>query len=196
MSPRGRRPGGEDTRQAIVEAAREEFAAKGYDGTSLRGVARAAGVDPRLVHHYFDGKSGLFVEVMHLPVDPSVVVEQMLSAPAEEMGETVVRAFLTFWEQPDAQGSFVGLIRSALTHDEALHMLRGFVVREILGRIAQRVSGDGVDPELAAGLAGSQVVGLAMARYVLEVPGVADASVEELVERVGPTIQRYLTGSH
>ena len=71
MSPRGRRPGGVDTRQAIVEAARVDFAEQGYDGTSLRGIARRAEVDPALVHHYFGGKPQLFAAVMDIPADPA-----------------------------------------------------------------------------------------------------------------------------
>ena len=71
--PAGRRPGNVDTRGEIVEAAKRVFAAKGYDGASLRAVAREAEVDPALVHHYFDGKASLFVAAMALPFDPRTI---------------------------------------------------------------------------------------------------------------------------
>ncbi len=206
MSPRGRRPGGENTREAILAAAGAELAERGYDGTSLRGVARRAGVDPALVHHYFDGKSGLFVEVMQIPTDPAAVVAGVVAAPRGETGAALVRAFLAVWDTPEANARLVALIRSAVTHDEALRMVREFLVREVFGRVVRHVRGDlegggqheggRGDPgaDLAVGLVTSQMVGLAMARYVLRLPGVAGADVDELAARVGPTVQRYLEG--
>ena len=198
MSSRGRRPAGADTRLAIVDAAREEFARKGYEATSLRGVARSAGVDPALVHHYFDGKSGLFAAVMEIPLDPSTVISGVLTAPREDLGATVVRTFLEVWDTPDVNERLVGLVRSAVTHDDAARMMREFLTREIFGRLVHEVrvrDGRLGDPgeDLAAGLAASQMVGLAMLRYVIGHPPVVDAAVEDLVALAGPTLQRYLT---
>ena len=97
----GRRPGGPDTRGEILDAARETFAAKGFEGTSLRAVARAAGVDAALVHHYFDGKESLFVEAMALPIDPRVVAERVLDGPVDGIGDRIIGTFLAVWEAPD-----------------------------------------------------------------------------------------------
>ena len=88
MSPRGRRPAGEDTRGLIVRAARAEFGDQGYDRASIRGIARAAGVDARLVHHYFDSKSALFAEVLDVPVNPAEVIGALIEGPPE--GEAVL----------------------------------------------------------------------------------------------------------
>lgn len=190
MSPRGRRPAGEDARAQIVEAARAELAAKGYDGTSLRGVARAAGVDPALVHHYFDGKAAVFAAAMEMPVDPRAVVDGILEAPDDRLGESLVRGFLHVWDAPAGRERIAALLRSAATHDEAMTLLEEFLVREIFGRVAGRVGPH--DLERRAALVATQMIGLAFARYVAGLPGVADAEPDELVAAVGPVIQRYL----
>ena len=194
MSPRGRRPGGVDTRAAIVTAAREEFAAQGYDATSLRAIARTAGVDPALVHHYFGGKSGLFVEVMSIPVDLASLVDGIVSAPRDQVGEQMVRTFLRVWDAPEGRLRFQALMRSAVSHEEAARMLREFLVREVFGRVtAAFAAEDGPDGvELRAALAAGQMVGMAMLRYVLEFPAVVDAEQAEIVEQLAPVLQRYL----
>lgn len=197
MSPRGRRPGGEDTRATILGAARAEFAEQGYDATSLRGIARRACVDPALVHHYFDGKPALFAEVMDLPVDPSALIDRVLAGPREGVGAAVVETFLDVWDSPAGRQRFQAVVRSASSHDAAARMLREFLTREIFGRIATELTpatgADGLPaPQLRAGLAAGQVLGMAMMRYVVDFPEVVQASREELVDLVGPAIQRYL----
>src|SRR6202042_150198 len=102
----GRRPGNADTRGEIVEAAKRVFAAKGYDGASLRAVAREAQVDPALVHHYFDGKASLFIAAMALPFDPRAV-QQGHGDPTSTSspGVMVVTGFLTMWDHAEGTGS-------------------------------------------------------------------------------------------
>lgn len=190
MSPRGRRPAGEDARAQIVEAARAELAAKGYDGTSLRGVARAAGVDPALVHHYFDGKTAVFAAAMEVPFDPRVVVDRILDVPDDRLGEALVRGFLHVWDNPEGRERIAALLRSAATHDDPMTLLRQFLLHEVFGRVAARVGPQ--DLERRAALVATQMIGLAFARYVAGLPGVADAEPDELVAAVGPVIQRYL----
>ena len=195
MSPRGRRPGGVDTRQAIVEAARVDFAEQGYDGTSLRGIARRAEVDPALVHHYFGGKPQLFAAVMDIPADPAALIGAVVEGPRDQVGEALVRTFLAVWDSEDGRQRFQALMRAAVTHDEATRMLREFLTREVFGRVLRSLAAEGDRPsdlELRAGLAASQMVGLAMLRYIVEFPAVVDADHDELVALVGPTIQRYL----
>jgi AcrR family transcriptional regulator len=197
MSPRGRRPGGEDTRSTILDAARAEFAEQGYDATSLRGIARRACVDPALVHHYFDGKPALFAEVMDLPVDPSALIDRVLAGPRERVGAALVETFLDVWDSPAGRQRFQAVVRSASSHDDAARMLREFLTREIFGRIAVELTpasgADGLPaPQLRAGLAAGQMLGMAMMRYVVDFPEVVQASREDLVGLVGPALQRYL----
>ncbi|GAA5031344.1 TetR family transcriptional regulator [Terrabacter aeriphilus] len=187
---RGRRPGGVDTRAAIVEAARKSFAAKGYDKSSLRGIAREAGVDPALVHHYFDGKAALFAETMAVPVNPVELIERVLEGGHERLGWRLVETFLTVWEPPESRESLVALVRSATTSEEAARMLREFLGREVFGRLAAAAGAE--DAQLRGALAASQMIGVVMARYVVRVPGLAEATRAELVERLGPVLQGYL----
>lgn len=198
MSPRGRRPGGEDTRAGIIAAARSEFAQRGYDGTSLRGVAREAGVDAKLVHHYFDGKSELFAEVMSFPANPAVLVERIAAAPRSELGVTLARVFLTVWDGPEGRERFAAMFAAAAAHEEHARMVREFVGREVLRRVVETMQGGGesVEPdeslELRVALGAAQLIGMGMLRYVVKVPAVADASIEEIVAVLGPTLQRHL----
>jgi len=189
---RGRRPAGEDTRGAIVAAARTVFASKGYEAATLRGIARAAGVDPRLVHHYFTGKEDVFVEAMQFPVRPGLEIAPIVEAGLDGLGERIVRVFFSAWDGPDQRERIVTLLGSATTSPEGARMLREFVVREILGRVLEQVRGP--DAALRVELAASQLIGMAIVRYVVQVEPLASAPVEHLVSMLSPTVQRYLTG--
>ena len=189
----GRRPGPNRTRAAILAAARASFAAIGYDATTIRAVARDAGVDAALVHRFFGSKEQLFAAAMELAVSPSELVERLLADGVDGVGARLVEALLTLLDAPVARAPFLALIRSAVSNEQAATMLREFLTREVLGRLAAAAAPD--VPELRASLAGSQVVGLAMARYVVRVPPLADADPAVVAAAVGPTIQRYLTGS-
>lgn len=188
--PRGRRPASEGTRERVVVSARAEFAEKGYDAATLRGIARRAKVDPALLHHYFQGKAGLFAEVVAIPVDTSAIVKSINDGPPEELGRRVVRTFLSVWEPPDGRDRFVALIRSALSNEQAAAALREFLTRELLTKVA--VQSGGANAELRASLAASHMVGLAIVRYVVRIEPLVNASVDELISLVGPTLQAYL----
>jgi len=189
---RGRRPAGEDTRAAILAAARTEFAARGYEGTTLRGIARAAGVDPRLVHHYFDGKDDVFTAAMELPVRPQELVAAIVAPGIDGLGERLLRMFFSVWDTPAGRERIVALLSGALTSESAARTLREFLMREILGRVVTVVGGD--DPELRATLAASQLIGVVMARYVVRIEPLASADIEDLIPLLAPTLQRYLEG--
>jgi AcrR family transcriptional regulator len=188
---RGRRPAGEDTRGAIVEAARVEFAGRGYEGTTLRGVARAAGVDARLVHHYFESKADLFIAAIDLPARPQDLVPLIVGPGPDGIGERLVRFFFSVWETEVGRQRLPALLGSLLTNPEGARMLREFLTEELFGKIAASLPVD--RPELRAALAASQMVGIAMCRYVVLVEPIASADIEDLVPLLAPTIQRYLT---
>ena len=188
----GRRPGESGTRAAILEAARAAFAETGYDRATIRGIAAAAGVDPALVLHYFGSKEGLFEAALELPVRPADVFARGAAAGPDQLGATVVRTFLEAWEPPETRVRLMAMLRSAMTNEAAMGMIRELLVREVFGPITQTL---GVpDAQLRATLVGSQFIGLAIMRFVGRVEPLASASIDELVAAVGPTVQRYLTG--
>ena len=190
---RGRRPAGEDRRGAILAAARDEFGARGFDGTTLRGVARAAGVDPRLVHHYFDGKDDLFVAAFELPARPQQLLEAVLGTDVDAIGARLVRMFTTVWDTAEGRQRIVALVSAATASESGARMLREFLTREVFTRIVARLGSD--DPELRAALAASQMMGIAVARYVVRLEPLASAEPDLVVALVGPTVQHYLTGT-
>lgn len=190
---RGRRRGGDtDARAQIVAAATKEFLDRGYDAASIRAIARRAGVDPALVHHYFDDKAELFAESVRTPIRPDKLVREVLRGPRDDVGVNLVTAILTVLENEKAQARVISLIRTALGHDFAATMLREFIGREVLHRIADELGVD--DGELRATAVASQVVGLFMVRYGVRVEPLASASIEEVARRIGPVIQWHLTG--
>ena len=106
------------------------------------------------------------------------------------LGESLVRGFLHVWDNPEGRERIAALLRSAATHDDPMTLLRQFLLHEVFGRVAGRVGPQ--DLERRAALVATQMIGLAFARYVAGLPGVADAEPDELVAAVGPVIQRYL----
>ncbi|GAA3242048.1 TetR family transcriptional regulator [Actinocorallia longicatena] len=184
----GRRRGPTETRPLILKAARELFAEKGFDGVSLRAIARAAGVDPALVHHFFDGKEALFVEAMEFPIDPALLLPRILGGPREEIGERLVRVFLGVWSHPEMRPRLVAIVRSAATSERGAAMLREFMTTALVGRVADALE----VPRLHITAAAGQMIGLVMMRYVIGIEPLVNASDEEIVALVGPTIQRYL----
>jgi len=180
-----------DTREAILAAARAGFAQRGYDGASTRSIATAAGVDAALIHHYFGSKQRLFVAAMELPFDPDMVRLRVIAGSRDTLGERVVRFFLELWEEPVRRQILLGMVRSAMTDPEAAAMVRRAVIE---GAILPLVAETGVtNSALRATLVGSQLMGLALVRYVLCVEPLAGASIDSVVTAVGPTIQRYVT---
>jgi AcrR family transcriptional regulator len=189
----GRRPGNPDTREAILIAARDAFAERGFDGASIRAIAAAAGVDPALVHHYFGTKDRLFLAAMNFPADPSRLLPEVLAEGRERVGERLVRAFLAVWDSP-AGTAGVALLRSGMTNNWSARLLREFLITQVLRRTTKALDLDPAEAPLRASLAAAQIVGLAVTRYVIKLEPLASAPPETVVATVGPTIQRYLTG--
>ncbi|MCC6377165.1 MAG: TetR family transcriptional regulator [Microbacteriaceae bacterium] len=191
---RGRRAGHGDTRLAILKAASSEFLSRGYDSTSMRGIAKVAGVDPALVHHYFASKADLFAETISAPVRPDRIVREVLAGPRELIGVNLVRAALTNLDKPSAQKQFIGLLRTALSHDFAATILRQFMTREVVGKLSKYL--DVPDGDFRATAAASQLVGLFVIRYGVKFEPLAKISVEDAALHFGPIIQWHLTGSN
>lgn len=190
--PAGRRTGAPDTRRQILDAARTEFARTGYSGTSVRGIARSAGVDPALVHHYFGPKERVFAAALDLPVDPGDLVARILAGGPDRMGESLARVFFGLWDDPDLHPRMLALLRTLLAGDEAGGLIRDYLTTEVVARLVREL--DVPDAELRAGLCGAQLTGVAFTRYVLLMEPLASADTETLVAAVGPALQRYLAG--
>lgn len=189
---RGRRPAGQDTRAALVEAAHDVFAESGYEGATVRAIAARAGVDAAMVNHWFGGKEGLFAQVvLKFPFDPQTVVTTLLEGDLDHLGERVIRQFVTVWDATSG-GTFPALIRSLAGHDQAAAGLRDFLLKHVFGHIVARIRAD--HPHLRASLCASQLIGVGMIRYVAKFEPLASVDVETVVTTVAPTLQRYLTG--
>lgn len=186
----GRRPGDSGTRTAIESAARGQFATLGYDRTSLRSIAQEAGVDPALVVHYFGSKQRLFTSVMRLPFDPSAAIPGILDGDRAQIGARFARFVLSVLESPEGAAHMTGLVRSAASEEEAARLVRELITRDVLGPLADRLGLD--HPNLRGSLAGSQVVGLVMARYVVRVEPLASLPGPEVARLIAPVLQHYL----
>jgi AcrR family transcriptional regulator len=187
VSPR--RPAGE-SRAAILAAARESFGNLGYQKTTIRLVARAAGVDPALVIQYFGTKDDLLAESLEMPVDLPAVLAGVEDAP--DIGTEILRRALAAWDTPLVRDAVRGLLRTGLSHERAVPALRGLVTRAVLPLVQRLATDDRA--ELRAALVGTTIGGLAMGRLLLEVPALTQTSADELARAVGPTITRYLVG--
>lgn len=190
MPRTGRRRGTTRTRDKILDAARTHFGEAGFDGATIRGIASAAGVDPALVPHYFGSKEGVFKAAVEFPADPAEFIPRLVAPGIDGLGERLTLFFLETWDSP-AGASLLGLIRSVVSSELAAELMREFVTREVLGRLAAAIEID--HPQLRASLVATQLVGLAILRYVIRVRALERASRRELARWIGPSIQRYLT---
>ncbi|MFF4658240.1 TetR family transcriptional regulator [Streptomyces sp. NPDC001381] len=191
---RGRPPRTESagTRDRILAAAREEFSERGYDKTSVRGIAKAAGVDPALVHHYFGTKEQVFEAAIEVAFAPALSAPDAIAeGPLEGVGERMARFVFGIWENPATRTPLLAIVRSAVNNDTAAAVFRRLIASQLLRRIAARV--DLPDAELRAELAAAQLVGCAMLRYVIKVEPLASADVEQIIARVAPVVQGHLT---
>jgi AcrR family transcriptional regulator len=188
---RGRRPGAPDTRAAILEAARSLFSTQGFSGTTIRAIAAGAGVDGALVHHYFGSKDDLFVAALDIPVDPRQILAPVVAGGPEGAAERFLQAFLSVWDDPDVRPALLTVARTIMEPATQQVFADGFLP-VVIGPLGVAL---GLDrPELRMPLVASQVVGLILMRYVLDVEPLASMPTEQVVATYAPTLQRYLTG--
>jgi AcrR family transcriptional regulator len=193
-SRRRREPGDKEQpgilAERILEAARQSFATEGWAGTSMRAVARAADVDPALVHYYFADKEAL-LEASLTP--PTAFIEQVAGAaasPIDQRGEACIRAVVSAWRDEHTATVMRSLLLTASHVPQAMDVLRNVISQVLVGVTAEGLSGE--DRLLRATAVTSQMVGLAMLRYVWEIEPLASLPEEDLVDLIGPNIQRYL----
>ncbi|MGO1050188.1 TetR/AcrR family transcriptional regulator [Crossiella sp. CA198] len=190
-----RRPGrwrsGAESKQRILRTARDLFGQHGYGGTTVRAIATAAGVDPAMVFYFFTNKQGLFAAAVEMSGAVPPAIESIFTAGLDGIGERVVRTLLENLDKSD-RTPLVMLTRSAPTDNQSEALLREFIDREITDRLAALL--DTPDAALRAGMVNVQILGLAVARYIVRIEPIASAPVDELVARFGPLVQHCLTG--
>jgi AcrR family transcriptional regulator len=183
----GRERKSDRTRAAILAAARDRFARQTYDQASLRAIAADADIDPAMIVRYFTNKETLFAAA----VDVDLRLPDLREVPVARRGEVLASHFIEQWEGEQRNEALPIIVRSAVAHELAAEHVREVFASQVRRAIARAMGPKGAKKR--AGLVSSQLLGLAIARYLIKLPGVAELSAEDVVRNVGPTLQRYLT---
>lgn len=170
------------------------FAERGFDGASLRAIASTAGVDPALIRHFFGDKATLFATAITDRITFPQALGASLAGDPSTAGRRLTDAYLRHWEQPETRPSLLALVRSAMTSERAATMLQDFLSAQLSDFAHENDLPD--DRLQGIALAGAHLVGIAIARHVMKIQPLANLDYDDLVGRVAPTIQRYLTGLH
>ncbi len=174
----------DDTKDAIRAAARDRFAADGYERATIRSIAADAGIDPAMVMRYFGNKENLFAAAAEFDLR----LPDLSQVPRDRIGARIAAHMIDRWDGDD---TLLALLRAAVTHQAAADRIREIFATQ-LGPAVQAIAPD--DAFTRSGLVASQVLGLALTRYVLRLPPVAAMDKDAVVAWLGPTVQRYLTG--
>ena len=188
-------PGGsksERTKLRIQQAAARLFASRSFETVSTRAIAKEAGVDAALIHHYFGSKEGLFQAVLNAAIRPEQLEALVVSESPEDWGRQLVRAADKVWTSPAAP-ALKAVVRRVLVGHEG--MLREFVTRSLLNRFLSHIEGPETERRLRASLIGSQMSGLVIARHIVGIEPLASLSTDEVADLIGPVLQHYITGS-
>ena len=188
----GRPAGSSDTRDRILASARELFARNGIGNTSIRAVAAAAGVDSALVHHYFGTKERLFAAAVHIPIDPMEVIGPLREVPVEELGYKLPSTLLPLWDS-EIGTAFMATLRSILAGSE-VNLFRSFIQDVIAVEVGSRVDDPPGSGIVRIEFVASQLVGVVIARYILELEPFASLPADQIARTIAPNLQRYLTG--
>lgn len=191
MGRRGRWRSGAQSRQRILDAARALFREHGYRATTVRAVAAEAGVDPAMVFYFFGSKQGLFSATVDMAAAVPVAIAAWSAGGLEGIGERIVRTVVESFDASE-RTPLVLLARSAPTHDESAALLLEFIEQEVTGRLVALL--DTPDAALRVGMVNVQILGLAVARYLVRIEPIASASPDQLIARFGPIVQHCLTG--
>ncbi|MFF7713350.1 TetR family transcriptional regulator [Streptomyces sp. NPDC007988] len=173
------------TRAAILEAARERFAADGYERATIRAIAKDAGIDPSMVMRYYGNKEGLFAAASEMDLR----LPELGAMPGQHIGAVLVSHFLDRWEHDEV---LTAMLRVGVTNAAGAERMTE-VFRGQLLPIAEGVCPVRDEVPRRAALAASQILGMALARYVLRIPPAVEMTRDEVIAWLAPTIQRYLT---
>lgn len=190
--PPGRPTGTSDTKETILSCARDLFARNGFNNTSVRAIAAAAGVDAALVHHYFGTKQQLFAAAVHIPIDPQMVLGPLRDTPVDELGHTLPSLLFPIWDSELGVG-FIAALRSMLAGDD-VNLIRIFLEDVITAEVGARVDNPPGTGRIRVQFVASQLMGVVMARYILQLEPFRSLPVQQIAETIAPNLQRYLTG--
>ena len=188
----GRPAGNSDTRERILTNARELFAHNGITNTSVRAVAAAAGVDSALVHHYFGTKEQLFAAAVRISISPMDIIGPLRQVPIEELGHAIPTMLLPLWDSEQGAG-LIATLRSIVAGSEA-NLFRSFIQDVIAREVGTRVDNPPGTGIIRIQFVASQLVGVLMARYILDLEPFKSLPVAQIADTIAPTLQRYLTG--
>ena len=191
---RGRRPGPNDTRGAILDAARSRFAADGFSAATIRRIAQDAGVDAALVMRFYRSKNDLFAAAMSVPPDALQRLFDAFDGPADHLGERFTRAYLTLWESnPSEYEPLLAMFRSAVNNEQAATQLREFLQARFRDGMAPRLE-ERADAALRVSAASSLLLGVVVSRHIVRVETMVDEDLDRLVTLIAPAVQAVLTG--
>ena len=176
------------TKSAILAAAREQFAAVGYQAATIRAIAAAAEIDPAMVMRYFGNKEKLFAAAAEFDLR----LPDLSEVPRKDVGAALVAHFLNRWEDDE---TLMALLRTAVTNEAAAGRLQEIFATQMAPLVAKLCGEPRAAAAMRAGLIASQILGLALCRYVLKLPPVVGLKHAEIVSRVGATVQAYLYGN-
>lgn len=187
----GRRPGSEPAKREILKVARRLFAERGFRGTTIRGIAEGAGVDPALIHRHFGSKYALFAAAVALPEHGESAVLDALRGNAAQLGERLSRAYLQLWEDPATRDQMSIVTRTALADSEQMTRLRGsFGV--VLRQLVEPSMLPGAPEPARFAAAMTQLFGVASGRHITRLPVLRDLAFDDLVAIVAPAIETTL----
>jgi AcrR family transcriptional regulator len=182
--------GTDDVRDAVLDAARAAFHARGYVRTSMKGVAAAAGVAPEVVNRYWNSKESLFAAAMQLPFDPASAMPQLVAPGLDGMGERLTRATLDLLADEQSRNDFIALFQAGASATKAARGMQDFIERSMVDRLVRTL---GVpDARLRVNLIMSYLIGVGTTRYVVRIEPIASMPEDDLVKLVAPTIQNWL----
>ncbi len=188
----GRPPGNSGASDRILHSARELFSRNGFDKTSIRAIAADAGIDGALVHHYYGTKQQLFAAAIEIPIDPMQVITPLRETPVDQMGTVLPSILLPLWDSELGKG-FIATLRSLLAGAD-VSLVRSFLQEIITAEIGARVDDPPGSGAMRVQFVASQLVGVVMVRYILELQPFAGLAPEVIAETIAPNLQRYLTG--
>src|SRR6201991_921544 len=196
MAKRSMTPGPRDERGVlsarILSAARDEFAQYGWAGTTIRAVARAADVDPALVYHYFGSKEALLDAATNPPPRWLENVTKTWTTPVDELGAALLRLMLGAWADEEIGPVLLASLQTAAHEQSTREKLRSVVEGSLMG--VSQLGVDERDRLVRSGLIASQIMGLAMTRYVWKIEPLASMTEDEIVAAVAPNLQHYIEG--